>query len=99
MKLDASPVRLASQWRWQGDRLVVFSDASFNIQRVDLNLVGGMVWELSNGSLSGAEIATEIGRVFPDVALETLQDAVGRFLDELEALWLLTSTEALAAYE
>lgn len=92
------PMRLSHLWRWRENRMVVFSDATFNVRRFDFNLVGGMVWEQCDGDLSAEEISARMTSEFPAVPVEVVRQTVVDFLHELEREWLVTTREALAAH-
>ena len=95
MTLDAYPVRLTHLWRWRNDRVILFSDATFNIRRFDLNLLAGTIWELSDGQRTVGDIVGIIANAFPTQPVEPLQAGVMTFLDDLEKEWLVMGRDAL----
>jgi hypothetical protein len=93
------PVRMTHLWRWCGDQMVIFSDATFNVRRFDLNLVGGLAWELADGYRTVEAIINDVAAKFPKEPEAEVRGCILAFFHELEGEWLITTQEALASYE
>jgi hypothetical protein len=93
------PVPLAHVWRKRDGRVVVFSDAQFNIERIELNELGSRIWELCDGRRSVKEIAEELAKGRSDVRVEDMASLVEAFLEELRSHWLLMPRDELESYE
>lgn len=99
MSPDDRPVRVTHLWRRDGDRMVVFSSATFNIRRFDFNNTGARVWDLCDGTLTSQEIVERLRAEFSGDGGEEIQVAVFAFLDELEREWLVKPQRFLDEYE
>jgi hypothetical protein len=93
------PVRLTHTWRRQGDKVVLFSDAHFNLVRLEFNRIGGRVWELVDGRRTVENIIDRVHAAYPASPRSDIESSVIPFLDELRAEWLVMTTGDLAAYE
>lgn len=93
------PVRLTHTWKRQGDTVVLFSDAHFNLVRLEFNQIGGRVWELVDGKRTVEEIVDQIHSVHPRAHRPDIEASVVGFLEELRGEWLVMTTGDLAAYE
>ena len=92
-------VRLTHMWRRRGEAVVVFSDAHFNLVRLEFNRVGSRVWELMDGGRSVTAIVDELRREYPNVSGERITAGVIRFLERIRADWLAMSKEEFQTYE
>jgi hypothetical protein len=80
-------------------RVVIFTDAQFNIERIELNEMGSQIWELCDGRRSVKEIAEELAKRHSDLRFEEMVSVVEAFLEELRSHWLLMSRDELESYE
>jgi hypothetical protein len=80
-------------------RVVIFTDAQFNIERIELNEMGSQIWELCDGRRSVKEIAEELAKRHSDLRFEEMASVVEAFLGELRSHWLLMSRDELESYE
>jgi len=69
------------------DKAVIVDPAGTEL--LTLNAVGTIVWQAIDGEHDETAIVDELAGQFPDVARETLEADVGRFLTELEGVNLL----------
>jgi hypothetical protein len=86
-------------WRRRDEAVVVFSDANFNLVRVEFNRVGSRVWELMDGDRSVTAIVDELRQEYPGVSRERIAAGVVRFLERLHADWLAMTKQELETYE
>jgi hypothetical protein len=93
------PIRLTHMWRRRGDKVVVFSDAHFNLVRLELNPVGSRVWELMDGQNCAGDIANQIAEEYPGVPRARILSGVLKFLAVVQNEWLAISREEYASYE
>jgi hypothetical protein len=99
MRGDDCPVRLSHLWRWDRERMIVLSDAAFDLRRFHFNTVGGMVWELSDGRHSVAGIVEAVCRAFPAATRPEVEQTVANFLWDLQQEWLVGPQRWLDEYE
>ena len=99
MRSSECPVRLTHLWRRIGDRLIILSDATFNIRRLELNEVGGRAWELADGARSLRSIIELIAMEYPDESIERIAGSLLPFFAELEAEHFLTTRQQLDEYD
>lgn len=93
------PVRLAHVWRRRNGKVVVYSDAHFNLVRLELNPTASRIWELMDGRRSVSEIANQLREEYPGCTQEQLAAAVLDFFDQMRQEWLAMSREELETYE
>lgn len=91
--------RLTHLWRRKGDRVVVFSDAHFNLKRFEFNQTGARVWEMLDDARTVGEIVDDLQREYPEIPKDTIATAVVSFISDLEQQWLAVSQERLREYE
>jgi Coenzyme PQQ synthesis protein D (PqqD) len=99
MHPDERPVRLTHLWRRMDDRVVILSDATFNLRRFDFNEIGALLWEICDGKKTVRDIIAETTRQFPDADPSFIRTSIESFLNELEKEWLVLSVEELQTYE
>lgn len=99
MQVSDCPVRLTHLWRRIGERVVILSDAAFNIRRLELNEVGGRAWELADGTRSVQRIVGLIATEYPGEPTERVAALLLTFFSELEEEDLLTTQQQLDEYD
>lgn len=99
MMLSDVPLRLTHLWRQRGDCVVVYSDAHFNLVRLEFNGVGSRVWELMDGHRTAEEIVQQIQHEHPAVERSRIIEDVQVFFEQLREEWLALTTEEMATYE
>lgn len=77
---------------------MVFSDAHFNLVRLEFNGTGGRIWELMDGQRTLSEIADRVAAEYPDVPRELISLEVEQFVEQLHVEWLVATLEENAAY-
>ena len=95
MTPEQRPLRMTHLWRRRNGHVVLFSDATFNVRRFDLNAVGFFVWELSDGKRTAAEIVERVSAAYPDESKTSVRTSVLAFLAELEREWIVRAAEAV----
>jgi len=80
-------------------RWCLFSDAHFNLVRLEFNQIGGRVWELVDGKRTVEEIVDQIHSVHPRAHRPDIEASVGRVFGGASREWLVMTTGDLAAYE
>jgi hypothetical protein len=96
---DEQPVRLSHMWKQTGNIVVIFSDARFNLSRMELNAVGSRVWLLIDGKRTVRDIIAILQREFPLEEKNCIAKGVKSFLNELREEWLVMNQEELKTYE
>ncbi len=96
---DSVFARLAHLWRREGQRIVVFSDANFNLKRYEFNHTGARIWELLDGQRKVRDIVRCLCEEYPEVSAEIVETTVVSFISELQSHWLATSQDQLRQYE
>lgn len=77
---------------------MVFSDAHFNLVRLEFNDTGGRTWELMDGQRTLNEIVDRVAIEYLGVPHDLIALEVKRFVELLHVEWLVATREEVAAY-
>ncbi len=91
--------RLSHMWRWRDDRIVVYSDAHFNLSRIELNEVGSQVWEMLDGQRRIRDVINILAERYPDASSDEIFEGISDFIEDMHEEWLVMSQEELNAYD
>lgn len=97
--LSSVYLRLTALWRRKGDRVIIYSDAHFDLVRLELNDVAGQIWELLDGQRSVEDIMNLLVSSQSDVNKEEIAEGVFELIDNLRQEWLVMSRREIDTYE